>query len=353
MKRNALIDVILMGFFLISTLVILVATVTDESKARNKFNELKKVVQTTALSAAKRFNELGEEVLVAQSGALAQIQKDPLGNEIKDNLIWQWQLETKPYYVKVELNNYEEDLFWYRLLNMATFNFQTISAKVNIQQVPWDHTDNFGAMLINGCNKDYEIGDTFTLLLNAYDMYADTDLNSFYALAPPGGGQSSFTTYKNMISKFQDEQGVYFEVDDNGDFIIEGENMTVSTVSSTSIENDIKQLSQAFDIKNFSSQKRTIALVDCGSTAENPLMKEILTATIDNIACSSNCCVVDEVSGETTCAPQCEDMNYGDKTFDYDAMDFQSTSQACNNTTIMGITIKIEEPDDYEYIIEY
>ena len=85
--KKAFIDQIMLGLFLISSVIVFVATVSDEAKARSKYTDLKHIVQTAALSSSKYYTNVNNDTEEAQNIALGIIENSRLGIEVKDDMV--------------------------------------------------------------------------------------------------------------------------------------------------------------------------------------------------------------------------------------------------------------------------
>ena len=302
--KKAFIDQVLLGFFLVATTITFVATVSDELKARNKYTQLKQIVQTAALSSSKYYIKENSTTSQAENIALAIIDKTSLGKEVKNNITFTWDFNNSPNFVKTKIENYKQDMFWYKLLGMDSYTFDKVEAKANIIIADNKSATDFLPIAINGCNNNFQVGENYNFILKAHDEYKEDDNEGWYALSTPSGGQSSFAHFKNVIKKSITEDDTdFFRVDDkdkmymdnNGDHDGDGENddesddehITVATVDSNSIENDVKQISQSFDIKNYDKPMTySIVALDCGSTSNNPIVKKVVKISLNKPSCA-------------------------------------------------------------------
>ena len=399
-RKKAFIDQVLLGFFLIATTITFVATVSDELKARNKYTQLKKIVQTAALSSSKYYIKQNSTTSQAENIALAIIDKTSLGNEVKNNITFTWDFNSEPNFVKTKIENYKQDMFWYKLLGMDSYTFDNIEAKANIIVDNKSATD-FLPIAINGCNNNFQVGENYNFILKAHDQYEDDDHEGWYALSTPSGGQSSFSHFKDIIKKsiedkhsddfFRvDEEDNKLYMDDDGDHDGDGkdddenddEHITVSTVDSNSIENDIKQISQAFDIKHYDeSLKFSIAVLDCNSSANEPILKDVIKVSLNKPSCASTTSEnnddehnddgnhEDNNNDENNNDEHNDDGNHEDNNDDEnnnDDGDHEDNnddehnddeniqwSDSCNNADLFRIDFDILEDEDTKSILEY
>ncbi len=337
--KKAIIDQIMLGFVLFSMLFVFVATVSDELKVRNKYANLKKLVQTAVLSASKYYINESQNTTEAQNIALGIVEQSALGATIKDDIEFTWDFISDPNNVKAKIENYEEEMFWYKLLDWDSYTFDIIEAKANI--VTPTTASDFLPIAVNGCSQDLTVGSEFEFLLKAFDTYTTDDNAGFYALSLPGGGQSSFTEFKNNIANLVGGGNNNFNMDDD-DFYIDGDVVTVATVESADINNDVKQISQSFNMTTFVPQVMSIAVLDCDSSAENPSLDKLLQVKVTSVGCASTCCIVMPFVG-TVCGMPCiiNDMLSLTTNNDLSNITWASGHSSCNSNGLFGIHLEI------------
>jgi len=280
-RKKAFIDQIMLGFFLIAFSTIFIGTISDEFTARTKYTELKKVLQTTVLTASKYYLNEEENEAEAENIALSLIEQIPLGAEVKENIVFEWDFTTEPNSVIATISEYREEFFWFKLLDFHHIDFTNISAKANMITQALESTDDFIPIAVNGCTQTLDAGTNHNFLLKAYDLYDENDNVGFFALYEPSGGQSSFAHFKNIVKDVMRDRVSNFNI--NNDVI------SISTVLAINISNDVKQISKAFGISSFSGKDMSIAVLDCGSTADNPIIKELLPIHMNQVYCGSCC----------------------------------------------------------------
>ncbi len=344
MSKKAFIDQIMLGFFLIAFTVIFIGTVSDELKARSKYTKLKKVVQTAVLSASKYYinNENDEDI--AQSIALSIIQEIPLGDEVQDSIEFVWDFESEPQNVIATISQYNEEFFWFRLLNFDSINFTNISAKANIIAKDLEIVNNFVPIAVNGCTQELESGTEYDFLLKAYDLYDDGDNVGFFALYDPSGGQSSFAHFKNLVDDVMKDK--------DSDFDMNTDVVSIATVLSTKIANDVKQISQSFGISGFSGKEMSIAVLDCGSTADAPIVKKLLPIKMNAVFCAS-CCAFMGMCMPFPMSLMCVFIDMmNDLTGDiFTDMMWATTVSSCNKNELFRINFEVLNND--KVILEY
>lgn len=357
--KKAFIDQIMLGLFLISSVIVFVATVSDEAKARSKYTDLKHIVQTAALSSSKYYTNVNNDTEEAQNIALGIIENSRLGIEVKDDIVFTWDLVSDPNNVVAKIENYKQDMFWYKMLGWDSYTFDKIESKANIISIQTEASD-FLPIAVNGCSQDFVAGTQYDFLLKAYDIYTDTDTVGWFALSLPGGGQSSFAHFKNIINlmmvpgntnafRIGEDQNFYMGDDD--------EHVTVATVESSSIENDVMQIAQAFNASTYSTPMDfSIAVLDCNSTADNPILKEIVQVTMNPPLCA-NCCQVpflgllcgDAIPFKAICMMSQMFDTITNNVFSNDDI---WEADTCNKSNLFKINFEVKPPDA-NIVLEY
>lgn len=338
--RKAFIDQIMLGFFLIATVVIFLGSVSDELEARNKYINLKKILQTTALSAAKYYVSKNDNILESQNIALGIIDKNPLGSQIKDDITFIWDLVSTPKNVKVKLLNYTENFFWLRLLNLDSYTFQNLEAKANIIITPTDElpivneVSNFMPFAINECgSNDLTPGKSFSFIYKTYAIYDKNDSTGFYGLDGSNpdredGSQSGFAHFKNEVLDFNRLETQEYLVDSDQD----------------TIENDAQQLASALEVHKFDEPMNiSIALLDCNSTKDDVSIVNLVDVNMTNIYCGS----------KTTSEDTVESVFENETGFDNVVWVNWVEDKDCSQSGLFRIDIEILRPDITSVMLEY
>ena len=295
-KKRAFIDKILLGFLLIVLSVVLIGTVADELKVRNKYTSLKQVLQAAVLSSSKYYTYEENDINKSESIALGIIAQVPLGNEIKDDIIFTWDFDSTPNNVIATLPTYTEDLFWFRFLDLNSYALDDIKAKANIVKLPLgelpivDAVSDFMPFAINSCGQEGNVttpGDSLSFIYKAYAQYDSTDGIGFYGLdSDPidGENQSEFAHFKNVIDKFYNGESSDFNRTDTQQYLVNS--IYDETATTNPINNDAGQLSSSLEVKKFSdSFPMSIALLDCNSTKDNIIVSNIIPVSMTNVYC--------------------------------------------------------------------
>lgn len=284
--KKAFIDQIMLGIFLIATLIIIGATIQDDIEARNKYYKLKSLTDNAALAAAKYYVKVENDTANAQSIANAILDETTLGAEIKNSITYTWDFISNPNTVTVNLNNYSHETFWYKFLDLANFELDTSSVATIVQGDDITETSDLTPFGINGCDDSHLFeGNILTFDLSGNRGYTDTDYNEFYGIdlddACSASGNSNWAHFKNEIKNFYVEDGFLKnnedKLDTNSDITL-----CVPEVNSLAKEqnNDPKQISQSF--KNLENSydlegvRLHMALFECGSTASNLLIDKFI-----------------------------------------------------------------------------
>ncbi len=347
MKKKAYVDIILIGFILLSSVLILVGTNADNITWKNKYFNLKKVTDSTALALAKHYNENQSED-EAEEIADGILDATELGVEIKSYMSYTWDFDSEPNSVVATITNYRHENFWYKFLGKNEFIIENVESKANI--IDPVTANDFLPIAVNGCNQNFTPGDEFDFLLKAFDTYVTNDNAGFYALSLPGGGQSSFAHFKNVINHIiVPGNNNAFRIGDDQNFYIDGDEVSVATVDSSSIENDVKQVSQAFDMTKFTPINVSIAVLDCDSTAANPTLREVLQVRLNSVGCASCCTPL--IFG--MCFIPCifADMLNLVTNSELDSFTWENGNKSCNSNALFGINLEVLNNDTVE--LEY
>ena len=281
--KKAFIDQILLGFVLFSAIFILIATVNDDTTARNKYYNLKKLTDTAALSAAKHYN-INQDTISAENIAKEMLNETNLGLEIVDNIVFIWDLVNLPNNVIARVTNYQENLFWYRLLSLNSFNFENIESKANLVTQNLTNTNSFAPLAINECNRDDLVDKAeLTFEFHSYSEFLNDDKKGFYGVTSEcedPSGNAFFAHYKNVFANPSfDEDNIFLS-----GHTIDLESDTLC-LPQTDFENpDTVDPKQLYDkLINFPiGSKLQIALLDCDSTAASINVSSLLTVELIN-----------------------------------------------------------------------
>ena len=298
MKKKAFINIILLGFILITSVIVFLSTTSDDIVWKNKYFNLKKITDSTALALAKSYNinqyEL-DPVSIAQGVADNILNNSNLGSDASDYMTYSWCFKNPTLGIicsdKCGLNpecggtvsaiitNYQHDNFWYKFLGKDQFTFEEIKSTAQVLSTPLDTVPDNLPIAVNGCTQDYPVGTEFDFMLSAHDIYTDIDNDSFFALSEPGGGQSSFAHFKNTISDILDDKESNFDLNTT---------TTISNVLWDDVDNDVKQVSQSFDITTLEDTHMSIIVLDCNSTATDLKIQKILPIKLTDVYCAPN-----------------------------------------------------------------
>lgn len=204
--------------------------------------------------------------------------------------------------------------------------FFTLDAKAEKDLL--GHVTNFVPIVVNGCTQTFNVGDTFDYLLKSYDLYDENDNVGFFGAYDPSSGQSSFAHLKNLVDDVVDGKESDFDLRDE---------LNASTVDSSQIANDVKQIAQSFGISSFSATEMSIVEAKCGSTADNLIIKRVFVVKMNNVYCgdgclnpaSSNGCSLLDLSGDV-----------------FDDMAWDTAVNSCNSETFFRINFTITEIKD-------
>lgn len=318
--KKALIDKLLLAGLLYSAVIMFIATVGDEKDAKRKVNNLLFLTDSAVESAGNYYLLKDRDMQNSEDFSDEILDKTKLGTEAKPLTTYTWDtsnLPTEPIELTATITNYQQDNFWYRLLDLNFFNLSVSSTGI----VDNGDTGTFVPIIVNGCTREFENDDTLEYILKAQDLYDDDDNVGFYGAYDPSGGQSSFSHLKNEIGDLMNGIINTYNFDSQ---------LNVSTVDSSNIQNDVKQIAQKFDISSFSPTPMTIAVAECGSTAANLLIDEVLEITLDGVYCGTGC---------TGNSSDCQLTNLNGAIFN--AMSWGTSVNACNSADFFKIEFTV------------
>ncbi len=135
--KDAFIEHILIFLLVIGSVVVFVATTNDEIQVTNKVSELKRLVDITANNLAKYYS-VDKNICNAQQSANEVLQRTNLGKELLDknliSYIWRGK-DSAPSSVTATVEQYREDTFWYKFINLNSFNLNNIQATANLPDI--------------------------------------------------------------------------------------------------------------------------------------------------------------------------------------------------------------------------
>ena len=342
MQKKAFINIVLLGFVLISSVVVFIASTADDIVWENKYFNLKKITDSTALALAKHYNT-NENIDDAETIADGILDATELGIEAKSYITYTWDLVSDPNNVIVTITNYQHANFWYRFLGKDQFIFETIESKANIISTPADElpvideVSDFMPFAINECGKDGGInpGDSFSFIYKSYDIYESSESLGFYGLTPNdpeprSGAQSDFAHFKNEVLDFNRITTQEYLVDTSQD----------------SIENDAQQLASALAVHTYDDPMDiSIALMDCASTKDNIIISNLIPVSMTNIYCG------DKTTSSLNIDSAFEDQS-GEVFEDITWVEWVE-SKDCSQSGLFRIDLDIKIPDEEIVILEY
>ncbi len=336
--RKAFVDQILLWFIIAVLVFGFVATVSDDNNARVKYQNLKRITDHAALAAAYYYSENFSTVIDDETGKTESAQKatyivkndtSKLANEVP--IIYTWDFSSTPYRVTATITTHTHENFWWKLFNWKEYVFTNVNSTAIIAAKLTG--DNFVPIAVNDCTQTFPEGSTFEYILKANDIYSDTDNVGFFALELPGGGQSSFSHFKNLLDLVIDDKDSDFDVTDS--------DLVISPVNAIDINNDVKQVSQSFDIADFTGKEMSIALLECGSTAANPIISKLLRVDMQNVRCAV--CYEDPLNPGNCLSPDGDHFLQLSNTDGsvFDDIIWSNTVNSCNNEELFKIEFQV------------
>ncbi len=114
--KKAIITTLLLGFVILSAVIVFVATVADDMVVRDKITRLKEITTNTALALAKHYVENGsiQNAEIVGNGLLDQ---SITGTEVKNTIEYSWDFVTEPNSITVTIPTYSQATFWYQFID--------------------------------------------------------------------------------------------------------------------------------------------------------------------------------------------------------------------------------------------
>jgi len=155
--KKAFVDQILLGFVLLTGVIFLVGTVTDEKMATNKVFNLKEIASNTTRILAKHYM-YNESIEDAETVASDLLNTSSLGQDIlaQGVISYTWTDITEngePDVITTTINGYVQENFWYKFMNKNSFVIPQINSSAYVTK------DESNIILINikygGSNAGY------------------------------------------------------------------------------------------------------------------------------------------------------------------------------------------------------
>ncbi len=311
--KKAFIDQLLLGFFLLTGIVVFIATSSDETKTRNKLYDLKTITRDAARTAGKYYLT-DQDITNAETISVNIISQMKLGDELigdgsnsstngttttytnpdgsGNSLTYEWDLASNPKSLTVSIAPYEDETFWYRFLNLFNFILNA-SHKINIISDELDDINNLSPFAVGGCDTSgnqisYTDGTTLSLMFKGelgFNDVTDDITDNFYGVVSEydtANGNSNFSHFKNGVKQDFD---VDFTVNTDGQLVQTGDYWTdssktdgdadlddifsIPTVDSLSKEQRNNPKSLYDEVKHFITANVTmyVGVTKCGSTS--------------------------------------------------------------------------------------
>lgn len=278
--KKAIISTILLGFVLISGLLVFVATVSDDMVVKNKVTRIKEITDNTALALAKHY-VINEDTDGAQTVANALLDEIPLGLQIKDALVYTWDFVNDPNGVIVTLPTYNQETFWYKFLGKNSFTLENIESKAEIivQNPISDTSESLAPLAINNCNRtdlvlDAQIDFTFTTA----PYFDNTHTDTFYAVDKDCSfptGNSTFAHFKGLFSNGEIEYTTYDESDNETACLVSTSFQNPLTVDPMQLYNQLSHFTLPYQMD--------ILMFECGTTANDLIVTNVISVEIETL----------------------------------------------------------------------
>ena len=373
MKKKAFINIILLGFILITSVIVFLSTTSDDIVWKNKYFNLKKITDSTALALAKSYKinynetkDVDDAKLEATNIADAMLTKTNLGIDAHNYMEpYNWCFkgdgctltqkcqddDSCKGQVRVTITDYNHKNFWYKFIGKDNFIFSKIESIGNIvisslPDIP--ESDEFMPFAINECGKGEENiipGASFSFIYKPYAIYDANESTGFYGLDTTlnadGVSQSDFAAFKNVIDKFYDGEESIFNIDTK-QYLVDSPYDESAVINP--INNDASQLSSSLEVKKFDEPfPMAIALLDCASTKDNIIVKNLIEVTMTNVYCgdkSTDASLVTDAFVDQSEDVFDEDITWITWTESYD----------CSSSGLLRIDITIDKVPDEDIL---
>lgn len=182
--KKAIVDQILLGLFIFISLIVFGATISDNMQARDKYYNLKKITDNAVLSLAKYYINVEQSTSDAEDIYYDMLKQSKLGNEIKDSIYYIWDFNLEPNSVIAKIDNYKEETFWFRFLDLASFDLN-VSSKANIISNDSDspkstYSNGLAPFAVN--DQAFSIGDSLDITYELTANWSFSNKETFYPL---------------------------------------------------------------------------------------------------------------------------------------------------------------------------
>ena len=275
--RNAVVGTIMLGLLLMSSVIVFVATVSDDMVVKDKITELKKITDNTALALGKHYI-INENIVDAEIVGDALLDQTNVGAEVKDSLLYTWDLINEPNSITVTVPSYSQNTFWYKFLGKDTFLLENIESKAEIivQDPIKDISETLAPLAINNCNRadlveNAEIDFTFTTA----PYYDNSHTDTFYAVDKDcsfPAGNSNFAHFKNLFGGGEVEYTTYDVSDNEQACLVQTSFQNPLSVDPMQLYNQLRHFTLPYTMD--------ILMFDCGTTQNNLIISNILSVEL-------------------------------------------------------------------------
>lgn len=265
--KKALIDQMMLGLFIFVTLIVLGATVADNTQARDTYYNLQKITDNSARAMGLYYLDAIEDgtektVAIQESEAISNaiLDKTKLGIEAKKLIAYKWDFVADPPTVSATVKDYKHGNFWYRFLDLASFDLKAFSLAEIDEGGPIKESSDLTPFGINGCNRDsldpsdsnaLTPGSIHTFSLRGNSNYENEDYSKFYGIdiddACFDDGNSNWAHFKLAIKNFYVEDETLKNDEPLLDITIDDTQICVPKVKKIAMEEntDPQQISQS------------------------------------------------------------------------------------------------------------
>ena len=279
--RKAIITTLLLGFVILSAVIVFVATVADDMVVRDKITRLKEITTNTALALAKHYVE-NESVLNAEIVGNGLLDQSVIGVEVKNSIEYTWDLVTEPNSITVTIPTYSQVTFWYQFIDKDTFTLENIESKAEIivANPISDISESLAPLAINNCNRnDLILGAQIDFTYTSAPYYDNSHTDTFYAVDKDCSfptGNSNFAHFKNLFNQGEVEYTDYDASDNEEACLVQTSFQNPLSVDPMQLYNNLTHFDLPYSMD--------ILMFECGTTANDLIVTNVISIEIDTLS---------------------------------------------------------------------
>ncbi|NQY93391.1 MAG: hypothetical protein HRT43_04430 [Campylobacteraceae bacterium] len=279
--KKAIITTLLLGFVILTALLVFVATVADDMVVRDKITRLKDITTTTALALAKHYVQNGstQNAEIVGNGLL---DLSTTGSEVKDSIVYTWDFVSDPNSITANIPSYSQATFWYQFMGKDAFVLENIESKAEIIVASpiSDTSDSLAPLAINNCNRnDLILGAQIDFTYTSSPYYENSDTDTFYAVDKDctfPAGNSNFAHFKNLFNQGEVEYSSYDESDNEEACLVQTSFQNPLSVDPMQLYNKLTQFTLPYSMD--------ILMFECGTTANDLIVTNVISIEINTLS---------------------------------------------------------------------